>query len=244
MGKVSQVISLALKDSGVLGVGQSAGAEDLNDALQRANWMLDQWNRKRWLVYHLVDMQFTSTGSEKYSIGPRANFDTPVRPAQIEAAFFRQAINGGLPIDYPLELLMSREDYNNIALKSMVSFPSYLFYDPAWQETKSHWGWLYPWPIPQADLYALHISVRVLLHHLRSLDQDINLPPEYEAAICLNLAKRLRVAYQLGADTELNGLAKDALEVLRTSNAAIARLTMPSDLVRPGIYNPYSDQIR
>jgi len=39
-------------------------------------------------------------------------------------------------------------------------------------------------------------------------------------------------------------LAKEALNVLRMGNAQVPNLRMPDDLIRPGIYNPYSDQIR
>ena len=47
---VGDLITLALKDSGVLGAGQTALAEDMNDALSRLNMMLGQWNRRRWLI--------------------------------------------------------------------------------------------------------------------------------------------------------------------------------------------------
>lgn len=39
----SSIINLALKMAGVLGIGQTASAEDSNDALTLMNAMLAQW---------------------------------------------------------------------------------------------------------------------------------------------------------------------------------------------------------
>ncbi len=41
----------ALKDSGYLGIGQTALAEDINDAWTRMQWLLQEWERRRWMVY-------------------------------------------------------------------------------------------------------------------------------------------------------------------------------------------------
>ncbi len=236
----NDIISLALKTSGVLGVGQPASAEDSNDSFTVLNFMLAQWNRKRWLVYHLVDVAKTSTGAQSYTVGPGGDYNVTVRPDRLEAAFFRQVVpSQPNQIDYPLEIIEARETYNNIALKTLQSFPSYIFYDAAYPL-----GSIYPWPIPQANLYAVHITLKMVLAQFTSLAQTIVLPDEYMAAIMYNLAVRLRPMYQMPPDPSLVALAKDALNVIRNANTQIPRLTMPTDLIRPGIYNPYSDQIR
>jgi len=59
----SSIINLTLKMAGVLGIGQTASAEDANDALTLLNAMLAQWQRKRWLVYSLDDVSFPATGA-------------------------------------------------------------------------------------------------------------------------------------------------------------------------------------
>lgn len=239
---VQELMLLALKDAGILGVGQSAQAEDLNDALTRTNIMLGQWQRKRWLIWHLVDKSILSTGAKSYSIGPGGAIDVAVRPDRLESAFFRQIINSSPPnqIDYNLEILESREDYNRIALKQLTSFSMCVFYDSAFPL-----GFIFPWPVPQANIYEVHISIKELLSSFTSLAQTINIPPEYYGAIQYCLMQRLRVGYRLPVDPEINGLAKDALNTLRKANAQIQRLQMPSGVVRPaGYYNVYSDQIR
>ena len=115
------IINLALKMAGVLGVGQTASAEDSNDALTLLNAMLAQWQRKRWLVYSLDDVSFAATGAQSYTVGTGQNINI-TRPDRIEAAFVR-LVNGTQAVDYPLDLLGSREDYNNIALKGLSTFP-------------------------------------------------------------------------------------------------------------------------
>lgn len=237
---VEDITTMALTDAGVLGVGQTASAYDSQNALRRLNWMLAQWRMSRWLVYHLVTVGITSTGAMSYTVGPGGAIDVDVRPDRLEAAFFRQTIQSQPnQIDYPLELLQSREDYNNIALKSLQSFPSYIFYDSGWPL-----GSIYPWPVPQSDIYSVYISLKAILSQVATLGEELLLPAEYMLALYLSLAEIIRMGYQLPPDPVLTSRAKSAREVIRGSNTQIARLTMPTTLTRPGIYNPYSDQIR
>ena len=231
------IINLSLKSAGVLGAGQTAAAEDVNDALTVLNFMIGQWNRKRWLVFHLVDISCPCTGALSYTVGPGQSFNVP-RPDRLEAAFFRQVIpSNPNQIDYPLEILQAREDYNNIALKALNSFPSYIFYDAAFPI-----GYVYPWPVP-SNLYEVHITVKETLASFPTLTTVINLPPEYYAALLYNLTVRLLALYKLPADAVTIALAKEALNVIRGANAQIARLAMPAGVVRAGIYDPYADRI-
>lgn len=266
---VGDLCSAALRESGAIGVGQTPLTEDVNGAWERMQWMLQEWNRKRWLVYHLVTKLVISTGAFSYTVGPGGDIDYPEgqRPDKIESAFLRQFSSGsssgmpvtddsdqvlsngasnvyvggtGLPIDYPLELLQSMEDYNRIALKTLTSFPGAVFYDPAWPL-----GNLYLYPVAQANIYAIGITVKeVLPIAFPNLAAVVSLPPEYYAAIVYTLAMRLRPKYRIPTfpGDPLPGMAKDALNVLRGANTAIARLRLPTNLLRPGIYNIFSDQ--
>lgn len=237
MATPQDIVRAALKKAGILGVGQAALAEDTNDAFQDLQDMLGQWQRKRWLVYHLVTYEHVGTGNETYSVGPGGDFPISPRPDKIESAFFRQIISSNPnKVDYPLQIIQSREDYNLIALKQLQSFPQYIFYDSAFPQ-----GFIYPWPLIQSDLYSLHITVKETLNQFTSLNQVISLPLEYFAAFKFNLAVRLKQAYQLPLDDQLVGLAKDSLNVIRNANTQISRLQIPKDLVRPGLYNVFSD---
>ena len=234
-----ELITFALRATGVLGVGQTALAEDYTDAFAALNAMLGVWNRNRWLVYHLIDVPLVSTGAQSYTVGPGADFDTP-RPDRLEAAFFRQFVTSQPNnVDYPLQIIQSREDYNLIALKTLHSWPTAIFYDSAYP-----WGVVYPWPVPQASIYEIHLSLKQIIGHFDSYVQDINLPEEYQEAIWTNLALRLGAIYpgSLISD-DLRGLARASLETVRGANAQIPTLRLPSGITGRSRYNIFSDQV-
>lgn len=232
------IISFSLKAAGVLGVGQSALAEDNNDAFTALNGMLSIWQRKRWLIWHLTDNSILSTGAVSYSVGPGGDIDV-MRPDRLEAAFFRQFINSTPnQVDYPLDILESREDYNRIVLKTLPSLPRYIFYDAAFPL-----GYIYPWPVPQAGVYEVHISLKATLSQFSSLNQAIALPPEYEEAIWTNLTIRLAPIYQYTVRPEVIALAKASLATIRGANTQVPRLTIPVYLNRPALYDSNSDRM-
>lgn len=238
MTTVTDFLNLALIDSGVLGQGQVAQAEDIQNAFVRVNYMIAQWNRKRWLLYNLTDVSVTTTGAVTYTIGPGMNFNTP-RPDRLEnGCFLRQIASSGVQqIDYPLQLLSSREDYNRIRLKTMGTWPSIIFYDSNWPT-----GTVYAWPVPAANQYELHVLVKHQLTAFATLVETINLPPEYEAALSYNLQVRLRVAYRMPADPSMIALAKDSLNVIRNANIQVPTMKMPPSVIgAQRAYNVYSD---
>lgn len=232
------IITLSLKDIGVLGSGQTPEAEDTNDAFTTLNQMISEWARKRWLIYRLTTLGFTSTGSQTYTVGPGGNYPATERPARIESAFVR-FLNTTAPnqIDQPLGILQSREDYNRIGVKSLGTVPYLLWYDPVYPQ-----GLIYPWPIPQAALYAVYISFQQVLPRFATLQETLVLPPEYESALRYNLGARLYASYDMPVKPAIVALALSCLNTIRGANAAIATLQMPSDLVRRGLYNVYSDR--
>jgi len=237
------IVRLALKDAGVIGIGQTANAEDTNDVFDTLNMMLAQWSIKRWLVYHLLDLSVVSTGAQTYTVGPGGDIDTgsSQRPDRLEdGCYFRQLVSTSTPnqIDYPLILLESREDYSRIALKQLVTFSDYIFYDPVMPL-----GVIYPWPIPNSAYYEIHILIKDQLQQFTNLADDINLPNQYIAAMRYNLGVRIRPLYQLPPDQTLAALALTSLNVIKNSNAQIPRLRLPSGLGRGSRYNVYGDRL-
>jgi hypothetical protein len=228
MATISAVdlIRLTLRDAGVNGAGQSPNAEDNNDAFRHLQMMLAQWQRKRWLIYHLIDVPLLSTGANSYSIGIGGDFNVP-RPDRIEAAFTRYI--GSTSTDQPLTIIDAREDYNRISVKSISAPSNCLFYDAAYPV-----GQVYFYPVPPAGLYGLHLTVKDTLSAFPDLTTNINLPDEYQEALLYNLAVRLRISYQLAPDPAVNMLAKAALATIRGANAQIPMLQMPSAVISNG----------
>lgn len=248
---VGDICTAALHEANVLALGQTPIAEYMNTAWSRLQWMLQQWQIKRWLVFHLKTYNITSNGNISYSVGPGGDIDTGVgsiRPYKLRSAFLRQLVNSQPnQIDYPLEILQSMEDYNRIRLKSLVSFPQWVFYDPS-----SPLGTLYVIPVPNPAIYGIFITVSENLPRgfvasvgaPKGLATVLSLPDEYYPAILYNLALRLRSKYMIPTypGDQLMALAKDSLAAMRASNTAIMRLVIPADMRMDNQYNIFNDQ--
>lgn len=236
MTTARDIISLALRDAGIVGTGQTPNPQDTNDALTRLNSMIAQWQRKRWLVYYLRSASLTATGAETYTIGSGGDFNV-TRPDRLEQGCFARQLPGGAnPIDYPLTLIEAREDYNLIGLKNLASFPQIIFY-----EAQYPLGIIRVWPVPN-DQYAIHLNMKAVLQSFSDLNTVFAMPLEYEEAIRFNLISRLRSAYQMSPDQANDALAAASLNTIKNANAAIPALHVPKDLSRNRYYNIFSDQ--
>jgi hypothetical protein len=113
---VRDLLSWMLRESGVVAAGQVPTSQDINDAFLRVNTLLAQWQRKRWLVYHLVDVFTPSTGQAAYYVGPEQSFNIAMRPDKIFSGFFRQFnqnANSGYSNDGSVTYTACVRDHNN-----------------------------------------------------------------------------------------------------------------------------------
>lgn len=241
---VRQICNAALQDSGYLGTGQSASGNDIVDCWTRLQWMLQSWARNRWMVYHLQNLVVTSTGALTYTVGPGGDFDTgtgSVRPARIESAFLRQLQNSQPnQVDTPLEILQSREDYDKIALKTLVSYPGAVFLDTGFPLAT-----LYVYPVPQAGIYAVGLSLMAQLpQSFSNLSETFSIPYEYYVCIVSNLALRMRARFQIGTfpGDELPRIAQQSLNTIKGANTQISRLRLPQITSGGPSYNIFSDR--
>jgi hypothetical protein len=228
------LITFALKTAGVLGVGQTASAEDANDGLVLLSAMFAQWQRQRWLIWSLVDTALTSTGATTYTVGLTGDFAI-ARPDKIDSAFVRLLSSNPTPIDWPLVIIEAREDYNLIAAKTLQSVPVALFYDSAYPT-----GILRIWPVPPASIYEIHITTKVKLPALTALTDLLTVPPEYTEALIYSLAVRLCMNYGIEPRPSLVGAMKVAMNTLRLANTQIESLLIPGELLGPRCYSDYS----
>lgn len=233
----AELINLTLRDAGVAAAGQSPSPQMQADAKLRLNMMIGQWKRRRWLVYHLIDVSCVCNGAQSYGVGPGQPLNTP-RTDQIEAAFIRQVIpSSPTPVDFPLRVLTSREEYSRITLKTLAAAPP----DSVWFDAGYPTGLAYPWPLPSSN-WELHIIVKGLLDSVANITDVVNLPDEYQEAIYSNLYRRICSAFRLEQDAEIVKMAKSSLQTIRAANAQIPLMTMPPGLTRGRSYNPYADR--
>lgn len=152
MATARDFIIMAAKESGILGVGQSLLPEDINDGFTLLNRMFAQWQKKRWLVPSLYEIAAAGNSQKSNLIGPGQYYNAP-RPDKIQTAYFRQLNGGGTSneVSFPLIPIWSWEDYANVQLKELNSWPQYFFYDAAYP-----YGNVYIWPIP-TSAYEIHL---------------------------------------------------------------------------------------
>jgi len=233
--KPRELVTNALSEGNVTGTGQTPSAEEITTGFKRLNMMIAQWRKKRWLVYRLSTLSITANGQRGYTIGPGADFDTPQRPSKIQSSYYR-LINGPSDfsdanfdndllignanrVDTKVSILESREDYDRINMKRFYGIPKTVWLDPVWPQGHVYWN-----PIPQADKMILYLAFMGELAQFDTLDTDVDLPPEYEAAILYNLAIRLSATYGIAQDEAVVALAKDALNVIRENSVGISEL--------------------
>ena len=255
---VIQAIFLALRMAGRITdqLGVSDGSKDVSDAFSLLVMMMGQWQRKRWLLWNEQELSLVSTGANFYTIGPGPAIGpnpapdfVSARPDKIHAAWVRLLHNGNGPsgdelpasmpfplgdlsgptrinqVDIPLAIIEAKEDWATIAIKDLQSIPAAVFYDSSFPV-----GRLYFWPVPPANSYEMHIVVKASLPVYATVNDPLNLPPEYLDAVVNNLACRLIVASGAQISPFLAGQARASLETVRLANTQIPLLSMPAAL--------------
>jgi hypothetical protein len=226
------LIRLAMKTSSVEGVGQTPDSEDVNDVFTVLNAMLGTWNRKRWLIYNLIDLPLVSTGAQSYSVGNGGAFNI-TRPDRIEAAYVRLLPTVGTQtIDVPLAIIEAHEDYSALTMKNLTSWPMAVFYDSNWPL-----GLAYIYPMPAAGSFEIHLVIKDTITQFANLTTAISLPPEYTEALLWNLSARIRPMFGLPPEPTITALATASLNTIRVANSQIPRLTLPAEMITNGAGN-------
>jgi hypothetical protein len=219
------LISAVLKTSGVLGIGQTAQAEDANTGLQLLVEMIGNWQRERFLAWRNIEQIIPATGAASYPI--------PDRPPRLDSAYARlltgqqvAGINNAGPVDFPLYVIDSQKEYNEIGLKSLTTFPAAVWYAPDYPT-----GVVWPWPIPPSGQFDLHIFYRAGLPTYTALTDDLNLPPEYIRAARYELAIMVCMDYGVPSRSDHAAALAGIKSTIRAVNAHVAQAQIPGALV-------------
>jgi hypothetical protein len=86
---VQQLLENMLVDAGIVGIDEAIEPAILNRAFRQVNWLIDEWTRKRWLVYRIQDYSFVCTGQKAYTVGLNQTVNINPRPDRLEYAFLR-----------------------------------------------------------------------------------------------------------------------------------------------------------
>lgn len=230
MTTVNDLITGALRDVGVIASGESPSADDAADSLEVFNQMIGQWQVLKMYVTGQHRVSFTATGAQTYTVGPSATVDIQL-PVSIDSAFY--TLNG---IDYPVHVLTSFEDYEDITLKVLTgTIPSAVFF-----QRSAPTGTLYVWPQPNTG--TLNLVVRDVLDTYTDLTTDITVPAEYALAMRLSLAELLLTAYSLPPRPDIAFQAAKARKVIKRNNLNIPMMGQPQELLNNGRFSIYTGQ--
>lgn len=175
----------ALRKLGAIASGEELNGNELKDALEELNSMLDNWNTEELLVHVVNRNAFTiAAATATLEIGPGGNLDQ-VRPQRIEQG---QAWISEDGLEYPIEVWL-QERWSGITDKTTTGRPSILYY-----EAKHPLGVINLWPVTDKN-YDFIIYTWNLLAQISNINQTLSFPPGYADAIVYELAIRLAPEY-------------------------------------------------
>ena len=131
-----------------------------------------------------------------------------------------------LALDHPLYPIPSREDYSDIRVKGLQTWPAAFYYSPDFPQ-----GSLYVWPVPLPLQWEIHVVCKVPLPCNLTAATPIALPPEYADAIMWSLAARLAPSYGAEASQTVVLFARAALQTIRGANTQVRALQMPGEIM-------------
>lgn len=212
----ADLIPRAARRAGVLGADEIMSAEDLDTGFYVLNEMIDAWSIDKLYLYELVTLTATAVnGQATYTLGPGGDFDV-TRPPSIEQLIYT---NGS--IDYEV-VQTTVEQYAAIPYKKTTGIPSAFAYEPSMPA-----GVMSIYPIPIAG-GTLKVKTHQLLTQFSSINQSVQLPPGYAAALRASLAVALCPEFTLQPSAELMRAAMLAQKAIRRANLRVPLLNIPT----------------
>lgn len=209
---VEALIKSSLRALGKLGVGESLDTTLSADALTALNILLNEWSGGETGIYARAEENFSLTASQgSYTWGSGANFDS-ARPTRLKKAWI---LSGGTRSPVKLRTEDQMADISSPATEGQPRQLSIRNGYPSATVT------LYPVPDSAYTLYLQ--SDKPLAQYAATTDQ-LNLPPEYEAALKWCLAVDLAPDYRAEVPATVAFRAREALDKLQALHREITPL--------------------
>lgn len=235
------VVTFALEQIGVYGVGQTLSASDANTGLRRLNAMISSLGIQALSKLVVAREVFDLVANQSsYTIGPGANFNT-TRPTSLQNATL--LLNSSSPsIEIPLALLTDQA-YQNIRLKTQTNtLPTAVYYQPTF--TTSGYGTVILWPVPDTADNDLVLYFQQSLVTFANLTTEYYWPEGAEEMLGYNLALRLCAPYARPVPDTVGQMAKSSLATFKRANTRMSDLSNDAAAIGSanGIYNINTDQ--
>jgi len=184
MSTYLDLITNAYVLSGIKGEGETLTPEQAQAGLYALQEMIDAWNADNLNLYTLDILMIPIVSNQQdYTIGPAGDFNVTTRPANLEAAWFRQLTVTPF-VDLPIYLI-SQNDWGNVTSKGITgNLAQYGYYDQNYPLATLHL-----WPIPNGASGNLIIHATQQMNSSFLLTDTVNMAPAYRGAIRFNLAR-------------------------------------------------------
>lgn len=234
MASAFDIITSALRLTGVLADEEQPSDNIANQCLSVFNDMLDSWNAQRLAIFTTRSDDFPFVlGQQAYTLGQGGNFSIP-RPARIDSMSAILLTNPANPVEVPM-VMWTTEDWQNVPVKKVNgSFPLGCYDDGGFPLRTLNF-----WPIPTNQQNSVRIYSWQALGAQTLLSQ-VAFPPGYAEAFRYNLAVRLGAEFDAPTKPAVVLFAVSSLAVVKTMNAP--DLELRSDLApNPVGYNYKAD---
>lgn len=229
------VISSALKLTGILADGETPAIDIANICLGVFNDMIDGWNAESTAIFttQINDFPFV-LNQQSYTLGTGGDFDIP-RPAKIDGMSSILLNDPSNPVEVPIDMYTVDQWQNQVPVKIVTGTFPLICYDSGDFPLRVLNFW--PIPVTQPNNFRLY-SWQALA--AQTLAAQVSFPPGYAEAIRYNLAVRVGEEFNHSASQLVVALALQSLARVKTMNAPDLRLQ--SDLIPvPAGYNYKAD---
>jgi hypothetical protein len=234
MATAFDVITSALRLTGVLADGETPSIDNANTGLSVFNDMLDAWNAERQAIFTTRSDDFPFVlNKQAYTLGSGGDFSIP-RPARIDGMSAILLTNPANPVEVPM-VMWTTEEWQNVPVKQVNgSFPLGCYDDGGFPLRTLNF-----WPIPTDQSNKVRIYSWQALA-AQALTAAVSFPPGYAEAFRYNLAARLGAEFNAPPSSVVIALAQQGLARIKTMNAP--ELLLRSDLAPdPTGYNYRAD---
>jgi hypothetical protein len=236
MATAFDIITSALRLTGVLSSDEQPNDNDANQGLSVFNDMIDGWNAERNCIFTTRSDDFPFVlNQQAYTLGSGGNFNIP-RPPQIDSMSTILLSNPANPIEIPITMFTVEDWQNKVPVKEVSgSFPLICYDDGGFPLRTLNF-----WPIPTQVPNIVRIYSWQALAQPATLQTSVSFPPGYAEAFRYNLAVRIGAEFAAPASATVAALAIQSLARVKTMNAP--DLELRSDLVPyPAGYNYRAD---
>jgi hypothetical protein len=171
---VRDIVTLALRKASILGIGETASAEDADAAREELELMLKGWQNMGYNLWTKTAGTLTLTTAASYTL-------SPVRPLAILSARLKRGST-----EMPMSE-MTRQEYDELPTKTTTGTPTMFYYDRQREAAV-----FYVWPVlAAANGETVQFTYEREMEDISDIGDVIDIPGEWWDAVVYNLAARM-----------------------------------------------------